>query len=88
MQVLTGGLALGALAFACLSVLHGLANTLDGCALGLHKAANSLRLMQERRTRALSEQWVRTLERGGERLADDPGAREPARRGRWGSTGD
>jgi hypothetical protein len=81
MQVLTGGLALGALAFACLSVLHGLANTLDGCALGLHKAANSLREMQERRTRALSEQWVRTIE---SHPAIDPGAREGARRGRWG----
>jgi hypothetical protein len=84
MQVLTGGLALGALAFACLSVLHGLANTLDACALAIHRAACTLRALQDRRTRALSQDWVRTLERG---LAP-PDAQEPLRRGRWGSTGD
>jgi hypothetical protein len=80
MQVLTGGLALGALAFACLSVLHGLANTLDACALAIHRAACSLRALQDRRTRALSQDWVMTLERG----AIDPDASQRVPRGRWG----
>ena len=81
MQVLTGGLMLGAIAFGALAVLHGLANTLDAVALGLHRAASSLRALQDRRTAAITEEWVRTLER----VPSPPDAREAARRGRWGS---
>lgn len=80
MQVLTGGFTLGLMALAGLAVLHGLANTLDAVALALHRAAASLRDLQDRRTRALTQDWVRTLE--GTRI--DPSPSEPPSRGRWG----
>lgn len=80
MQIVGGGLTLGLLAFACLAVLHGLANTLDALALGLHRAAASLRTLQDRRTATLSQDWVRTLE--GTRI--DPSPSQTPKRGRWG----
>ena len=64
MQVITGFALLGALWFGVHALLWGLANTLDTLALGLHRAAESLRRSQTRRTRELSQRWVTSLERG------------------------
>ena len=64
MQVITGLSVLAGLWFGVHALLWGLANTLDSIALGLHRAAESLRRSQTRRTRELSQRWVTSLERG------------------------
>jgi len=65
MQLITGFALLGALWLGVHALLWGLANTLDSIALGLHRAAESLRRSQTRRTRSLEAEWVRMLERAG-----------------------
>jgi len=62
MQVLAGVATLGGIALGGLLLLHGVANVLDAAAIRLHKAARSLRRVQDSRTRALTAQWVRQLE--------------------------
>lgn len=63
MQVLTRFATLGALAFACAALLHGLANTLDWVAYRVHRIARALREMQAVRSAQMNERWIRELER-------------------------
>ena len=62
MQVVTGLATLGTIALAGAVVTHGLANTIDWCAWKLHRAAVSLRRMQDARTKEIVARWVRELE--------------------------
>ena len=55
-------LAVIVLAFISVSVLHGLWNTIDHLAWKVHVFAVSMRSMQDRRTKEVTERWVRTLE--------------------------
>ena len=45
------------------TLAHGYANLIDAIALLLHKHSVGCRVRQQRRTAAVTEQWVKQLER-------------------------
>lgn len=75
-DMLNVGTLLG-IGFFCLCLLHGLANTIDGLALVLHRFALSVRKLQDARTSTIRTAWlVQDLE---DRKTELQGSPDPER---------
>ena len=66
MQIVGAALVTGAVGLACLTFLHGLANTIDTVAYRLHRTAGAIREMHGKRSAVMSERWIREIERSAE----------------------